>query len=844
MKKKVRIHCILIFIFFAFLTVMTAETGIAATFDVCSSGCAYSTVSGALKACSSGDTIRIAAGTYNETDIYVGDKQLTLDGGWNQDFTARESNPASTVLDGGVRVDFTSTGGMLNIANLTIRAPSSPSDLKIRVMADGQDPAIINLSSVILRDAEGNGLDISLRGSQQVSVNLVNCMIFSNGTGIYLTGTSRTQASNFALSLINSTVALNRTAGLTIDGAYASISNSILWHNYPVQDGGNSNYFGTTTTPANNADIMMSASAHVTIGYSLYGTVINYGDTSHFTDSGNNLSGEDQDPLFRDAQGADYHLSSLSPCIDAGTAEGAPDMDFEDETRPMGQGIDMGADEYNPCIDDNTPPAPVSDLAYEVSPFNISLQWTMSQDNPYDYVRFFNVTAQDQHDLISEIGPGQQALNIDNSYWGNTIAIQAVAVDKCGNASLPVDIQVSVPAYRQINCPAGAFRFPDLSSKLHLSNASEEANRYFAYGYDENGTMLWEHAGDLAPKASEVLTSTGGLSTSVYAAAPITGFVEMNGTNSSSATYACSSDTSKSLFMAENVCSEDWWSGILVYNPSPETANVTLAADPALLVPAAGTFTVPSMGSTVFIPPCQALSGTFHSSVPVIAMQIVGSRLDTGADIGAMLLPGSTGDAFFLTGIHDGTESWTGFAIYEPSDISGQADIKAVKFSNASSSTVTMGQISGHSRKALNISEQGLDGMEIGIVSGNGDPLQSAGMAIQSSLSGFDLIAPDSTGMTEGFISGFESTAINQVFFFNPGNSQINITCTFYTPDGVIRRQDAIIMPAMTALTTILQGEDAKDVVFMEFSSQQPVFGFMERETQYSLDVLPFLKAN
>jgi predicted outer membrane repeat protein len=55
----------------------------------------------------------------------------------------------------------------------------------------------------------------------------------------------------------------------------------------------------------------------------------------------------DEDPLFRDSNNDDYHLSKRSPCIDTGTWEGAPDYDFEGDERPLGDGYDIGADEYS-----------------------------------------------------------------------------------------------------------------------------------------------------------------------------------------------------------------------------------------------------------------------------------------------------------------------------------------------------------------------------------------------------------------------------------------------------------------------------------------------------------------
>ena len=61
----------------------------------------------------------------------------------------------------------------------------------------------------------------------------------------------------------------------------------------------------------------------------------------------------DADPLFAAPGNGDYHLTDGSPCVDTGTADGAPDTDFEGDPRPSGDGYDMGADEHGgggaPC---------------------------------------------------------------------------------------------------------------------------------------------------------------------------------------------------------------------------------------------------------------------------------------------------------------------------------------------------------------------------------------------------------------------------------------------------------------------------------------------------------------
>ena len=53
------------------------------------------------------------------------------------------------------------------------------------------------------------------------------------------------------------------------------------------------------------------------------------------------------DPQYTDSAQNDYHLLAGSPCIDAGTTNGAPTTDFDGMPRPQGHGTDMGAYEFD-----------------------------------------------------------------------------------------------------------------------------------------------------------------------------------------------------------------------------------------------------------------------------------------------------------------------------------------------------------------------------------------------------------------------------------------------------------------------------------------------------------------
>jgi len=58
--------------------------------------------------------------------------------------------------------------------------------------------------------------------------------------------------------------------------------------------------------------------------------------------------------------GGDYHVSAGSPCIDAGTSQGAPSTDLDGASRPKGAGFDIGPYEYEA----SSPPPPAGNTTW------------------------------------------------------------------------------------------------------------------------------------------------------------------------------------------------------------------------------------------------------------------------------------------------------------------------------------------------------------------------------------------------------------------------------------------------------------------------------------------------
>jgi hypothetical protein len=79
---------------------------------------------------------------------------------------------------------------------------------------------------------------------------------------------------------------------------------------------------------------------------------VTYSDVQGGVSGAGNMA---DDPLFRGPAGGDYRLQGASPCVDAGTSQGAPADDVKGIPRPIGGGYDMGAHEFFELFEVNLP---------------------------------------------------------------------------------------------------------------------------------------------------------------------------------------------------------------------------------------------------------------------------------------------------------------------------------------------------------------------------------------------------------------------------------------------------------------------------------------------------------
>jgi len=144
---------------------------------------------------------------------------------------------------------------------------------------------------------------------------LINCFFHDNSTeGFPLLSFQGCSD----LRIVNCTIASNITnssgAICSFDGSGGEVSNTILWNS------------GENEIIADQTEGLTVSYCDIDGGYPGFGNL-------------------QADPAFVGPTSQSFHLRPDSPCVDAGIQAGAPGTDWDNETRPMGTGIDIGADE-------------------------------------------------------------------------------------------------------------------------------------------------------------------------------------------------------------------------------------------------------------------------------------------------------------------------------------------------------------------------------------------------------------------------------------------------------------------------------------------------------------------
>ena len=109
-----------------------------------------------------------------------------------------------------------------------------------------------------------------------------------------------------------------------------------------------------------------------------YSNPVNYINNGNGTLQ-NTLTADPQFVNYQSNGTGDYHLKAISPAIDAGTAIGAPETDFDGNARPQGNGYDIGAYEY--LVAPTPTPTPTDTATPTITPTPTSIP-TVLVDGP------------------------------------------------------------------------------------------------------------------------------------------------------------------------------------------------------------------------------------------------------------------------------------------------------------------------------------------------------------------------------------------------------------------------------------------------------------------------------
>lgn len=289
------------------------------------------------------------------TTLHI-DKNVTLQGGWDEQFNQQDSETVLDALGMGRVVHFapgvTAVLDRFHIVNGSLDGTNGNG---AGICIDNASPTIRN--NQIFDNVSRNGAGIYAINSgatidgNRIYSNNATAEPTSDGGGLYVTG------STTAVSVVNNFVYSN-TASTNGGGIFSQSGANELWHNTVVANIANNqgagvyvqtgspvirnNIFSSNNSPSTGG-IYGFAGSTPSIGYNnFFGHLIDLGGTA--IDNGSN---QFANPLLSPQT---YTLTVQSPALDAGDPTAVLDHDYEEDTRPSNLGFDLGADEVLGCV--------------------------------------------------------------------------------------------------------------------------------------------------------------------------------------------------------------------------------------------------------------------------------------------------------------------------------------------------------------------------------------------------------------------------------------------------------------------------------------------------------------
>ncbi len=335
----------------------------------------FLTVNRAVTAATGADVIHVRPATYHESVALVGPSRrgLSLVGVVEEGKypVLVSADPSRHVI---VARDFSGRIGNLEITGAT-------DAIGINLIGDDDG---VTTAQVIGCRVHGNriGIHLTTLGSNRSCNPLIrNNRIYENttrgigfmnnatgtadGNDVHHNGSGLEDSSGIGISghaaptLVNNIIRANFNAGISIRDAAAPVivHNAVTHH--AVATG---SVVGTGIRVQQNMGIDSLLVSSNIIAWNIHGLVSQGGRSCggnrynlFWQNSGTDYNGFTPgpgalaaDPHLVDPQNGDFHLRAGSPCIDAGETPALDDHDMEGDSRPKGDGPDIGPDEFRP----------------------------------------------------------------------------------------------------------------------------------------------------------------------------------------------------------------------------------------------------------------------------------------------------------------------------------------------------------------------------------------------------------------------------------------------------------------------------------------------------------------
>ena len=333
--------------------------------------------------------------------------------------------------DTGIGGEAQARGGGALLANI-----SGPGELANWLVADNEVVAIGGTGGdafldpgwrIASRGGNGTGSGGGLEMRNASHVRVVNMTLAHNSLSV-IPGEGSTTENSFPRYTGNRTAI---SAGLHVEQSDLPLHNSIIWGNRILEEAEHANVLQQNIGTSTGFSETKVHVAHSIVQGSTNATGDWIGDASRVYDLGHNLN---QNPLFVDADHADYRLQSDSPALEQGDTsfyrgEHASGIDLSFLTtdlagtdRISGWEVDMGAYEYAFAHT----PGPAAFRVEEIATDEASLRWqTVAGALYYELYRYMGagvpLSATDgDWDLVEQINAHENAYRLTGLQQGET----------------------------------------------------------------------------------------------------------------------------------------------------------------------------------------------------------------------------------------------------------------------------------------------------------------------------------------------------------------------------------------------------------------------------------------